>query len=45
MESALNRLGGYLDYLNDDGIVTSIKKLDNVTIPKYTGVITSKYMK
>ena len=45
MESALNRLGGYLDYLNDDGIMTSIKKLDNVTITKYTGVITSKYMK
>lgn len=45
MESALNRAGGYLDYLNDDGIITSIKKLDSVTIPKYTGVITAKYMK
>lgn len=45
MESALNRAGGYLDYLNDDGIVTSIKKLDNVKITKYTGVISSKYMK
>lgn len=45
LESALNRGGGYLDYLNDDGIVTSIKKLDKVEIPKYTGVISSKYMK
>lgn len=45
MESALNRLGGYIDYLNDDGIVTTIKKLDNIKITKFTGVITSKYMK
>ena len=45
LESALNRAGGFLDYLNDYGIITSIKKVDNVTIPKYTGVITSKYMK
>lgn len=45
METALNRAGGYLDYLNDDGIVTSIKKLDNVKITKYTGVISAKYMK
>lgn len=44
METALNRAGGYLDYLNDDGIITSIKKLDNVKITKYTGVISSKYM-
>lgn len=45
METALNRAGGYLDFLNDDGIVTSIKKLDNVKITKYTGVISAKYMK
>ena len=45
METALNRGGGYLDFLNDDGIVTSIKKLDNVKINKYTGAISAKYMK
>lgn len=45
LETALNRGGGYLDWLNDDGIVTSIRKLDNVKITKYTGVISSKYMK
>ena len=45
LETALNRNGGYLDILNDYGIVTSIKKLDSVTITKYTGVISSKYMK
>lgn len=45
MESALSRGGGYLELLNDYGIITSIKKLDNVKITKYTGVISSKYMK
>lgn len=45
LESALDRPGGYLDNLKDYGIVTSIKKMDSVQITKYTGVITSKYMK
>lgn len=46
LETALNRAGGYLEYMREDGgIVTSIKKLDKVEISKYTGVITSKYMK
>lgn len=45
MESALTRAGGYLDWLDDYGIVTTVKKTDSVKIPKYTGVINSKYMK
>lgn len=45
LESALNRLGGYIEILREYGIETTIKKLDNVKIPKYTGVISSKYMK
>lgn len=45
LESALNRLGGYIEILNDYGIETSIKKMDNIKINKYTGAITSKYMK
>lgn len=45
MESALNRPGGFLDWLSDYGIGISTKKLDNVKINKYTGVISSKYMK
>lgn len=46
MESALVRAGGYLYLMeNYGGIVVSIKKSDNVKIPKYTGVISSKYIK
>ena len=45
MESALNRPGGFLDWLSEYGISISTKKLDNVRINKYTGVISSKYMK
>ena len=45
MDSALNRAGGYLDWLGDFGISVSTKKLDNVKISEYNGVITSKYMK
>ena len=46
MESALSRAGGYLYLMeNYGGIVVSIKKSDNVKIPKYTGVISSKYIK
>lgn len=45
LESALNRKGGYLEYLSDYGIKSSIKKLDKVKISKYNGVITSKYIK
>lgn len=45
MESALNRGGGYLDIMDDYGIVISLKKLEKVKITKYTGVISSQYIK
>ena len=45
MESALNRPGGFLDWLSEYGISIQTKKLDNVKINKYTGVISSKYMR
>jgi len=45
LATSLNRGGGYLQELNRYGIVTDIKKLDKVEIPKYTGVFQSKYMK
>ena len=45
LASALDRPGGFLERLNLDGIVTSIKKANRVEIPKYTGVVSSKYMK
>ncbi len=45
LTTALDRPGGFLEQLNLDGIVTSIKKSNKVQVPKYTGVISSKYMR
>lgn len=42
--SALTRPGGYVEKLNNTGINTVVKQSNEVTIPKYTGVITYKYM-
>ncbi len=41
--AALERPGGYLDILNGWGVITEVKKSNNITIPKYTGVIDFKY--
>lgn len=41
--AALSRPGGYLEKLKDDGIGVELKKSNNITIPKYTGVITYEY--
>ena len=40
---ALNRPGGYIELLNDSGIVSNIKKSNNITIQKYKGAINFKY--
>lgn len=42
---ALNRPGGYIELLNSSGIVTDIKKSNNVMIGKYNGAINFKYVK
>ena len=39
----LDRPGGYLYKLREWGIVTSLEKSNNITIPKYSGVINFKY--
>lgn len=41
--AALKRPGGYLSILDEYGIITDLKKDNNITIPKYTGVINFKY--
>lgn len=41
--AALSRPGGYLEYLKRDTVEAELKKSNNMTIPKYTGVITYKY--
>ena len=39
----VNRYGGYLMYLEERGISVNVTKSDNITIPKYTGVIKFEY--
>ena len=41
--AALSRPGGYLEILKNASIEVSLKKSNNITIPKYTGVISYKY--
>jgi len=42
---ALSRPGGYIELLNEDGVYAEIRKSNNIKIPKYSGVITYKYMR
>ena len=41
----LSRPGGYLEKMKEDGVDVKTEKSNSVTIPKYTGVITFKYLK
>lgn len=41
--AALSRPGGYLEILENASIGVELKKSNNITIPKYTGVIAYKY--
>ncbi len=40
----LTRPGSYIDKLIDDGIVVRVEESDNITIEKYNGVLTNKYI-
>lgn len=40
----LTRPGSYIDKLKDDGIIVDVKKSDNITIEKFNGVLTNKYI-
>lgn len=40
----VTRIGGYLENLQDDGINVDVKKSNDISISKYSGVISSKYM-
>lgn len=42
--AALSRPGGYLEILKTATVGVELKKSNSITIPKYTGVITYKYM-
>lgn len=41
----LNRAGGYLSYMKNASIGVDLKKSNNITIPKYSGIINYKYAK
>ena len=41
--AGLSRQGGYLELLRGYSVEAELKKSNNITIPKYTGVITYKY--
>jgi len=41
----LNRTGGYIWKINETGAIAEIKKSNDITIEKYTGVMNAKYMK
>ena len=41
--SNINMAGGYLYRLREDGVYAKLETSNNITIPKYTGVINFKY--
>ena len=41
---ALARPGGYLEYMKNDGVIVSIKKEEKISIPKYEGIYSYKYI-
>ncbi len=41
----LDRTGGYLEKMREAGLTADLKKSNNVTIPKYSGIINYKYAK
>ncbi len=44
LSGALTRPGGYLELMRSDGIQIELRKSDNITIKKYSGVLKSKYL-
>lgn len=42
---AINRPEGYLELITNGGAIAYANKSDNITVPKYTGTLTAKYMK
>ena len=43
--AGLERIGGYLEYMKQDGVGVNLEKSNNITIPKYSGVINFEYLK
>ena len=45
LEPALDRPGGYLQLMANDGVKITTEKSNNITIPKYEGVYSSEHLK
>lgn len=43
--SNLERAGGYLTYMKRDSLEVKLEKSNNISIPKYTGVLNFKYLR
>ncbi len=41
---ALDRPGGYLELMEEDGVQVKMEKSDDITVPKYEGVYKTEYM-
>jgi len=42
---SMTRIGSYIDLLKSEGVIINARKEDDIHIAKYTGIITSKYIK
>jgi uncharacterized protein YlxW (UPF0749 family) len=43
--SSITRSGGYIYNMKRDGVSVDVKESDDITIEKYNGVLTHKYIK
>lgn len=41
----ITRIGSYIDLMKEDGAIVNVRKEDDITIAKYTGIISFKYTK
>ncbi len=44
MDGALSRPGGYLQLMANEGVVITIERSENITIPKYEGIYSYEYI-
>lgn len=44
MDYALNRPGGYLDFMANDGVKIAVEKSEKIDIPKFNGVYSNDYL-
>ena len=42
---SMTMAGGYLSLMEDNGVIVNVKTVDDITIEKYNGIISYKYVK